>query len=101
MTDSDHRELAKVLSAVKGKVALSGYRGPLYDELYNSWWRIEADPKLCHSVKKQRTEVLWLNYDPTNIVEVDQELHLYEKQEDGYLCPTTKSEPSLTMFSIE
>ena len=99
MTDSDHRDLARVLSRVKGKVALSGYHCPLYDELYSSWWRIEADSKLCHSVKKKRTEILWLNYNPTDIVEVDRQLHLYEKQEDGYPCPTRKSESSLTMPS--
>ena len=80
MTDSDHRDLARVLSRVKGKVALSGYHCPLYDELYSSWWRIEADSKLCHSVKKKRTEILWLNYNPTDIVEVERQLHLYEKQ---------------------
>ena len=98
MTDSDHRDLARVLSRVKGKVALSGYHCPLYDELYSSWWRIEADSKLCHSVKEKRTEILWLNYNPTDIVEVDRQLHLYEKA-DGYPCPTRKSESSLTMPS--
>ncbi len=66
MTDRDHQELARVLHNVKGKVALSGYHGPLYDSLYADWWRIEADPKLCHSVKTERTEILWVNYEPSN-----------------------------------
>src|SRR5437867_3005643 len=52
MTDADHRALANVLHQVKSKVALSGYHCPLYDELYGDWWRVEADPKLCHSVKQ-------------------------------------------------
>ena len=34
MTDRDHRVLAERLRHVEGKVALSGYHGPLYDELY-------------------------------------------------------------------
>lgn len=64
MTDDDHRELACVLGSVKGKVALSGYHCELLDNLYNGWQYIEAPPKNCHSVKKPRTEVLWVNYDP-------------------------------------
>ena len=99
MTNSDHRDLAKALNRIKGKVALSGYHGPLYDELYGDWWRIEADPKLCHSVKQERTEILWLNYDPKDIVGAGQQLRLYEKQENKYLCLTAKSEPSLTTLS--
>ena len=68
MTDRDHRELASALRAVKGKVALSGYHGPLYNELYGDWWRVEADAKMCHSVKQERTEVLWTNYAPEDAV---------------------------------
>ena len=64
MTDADHRILSKVLHEATGKVALSGYDGPLYDQLYGDWFRCEADPKLCHSVKKERTEILWTNYEP-------------------------------------
>jgi DNA adenine methylase len=35
MTDDEHRELAKVLHNVKGKVALSSYHCDIMDELYN------------------------------------------------------------------
>lgn len=63
MTDEEHRELAHVLHAVKGKVALSGYHCDLLDNLYSDWRYIEAEPKNCHSIKKPRTEVLWINYE--------------------------------------
>lgn len=63
MTDHAHRELAHCLYHVKGRVALSGYRSPLYDELYADWRRIDAPPKLCHSIKKARSEALWVNYE--------------------------------------
>jgi len=63
MSDEDHRRLAKTLRGVKAKVALSGYRCALMDELYGDWNRVEAPPKMCHSVKTARTEVLWMNYD--------------------------------------
>jgi DNA adenine methylase len=64
MTDTDHRELAKILRSVQGKVALSGYHCDLMDELYGDWYVVKAESKICHSVKSIRTEVLWTNYDP-------------------------------------
>jgi DNA adenine methylase len=63
MTDRDHRELAEVLTNVKGKVALSGYRCELLDKLYKDWNCVEAPSKQCLSVKQLRTEILWVNYD--------------------------------------
>ncbi len=63
MSDACHRQLAKTLHRAKGRVALSGYRSPLYDKLYGDWQRIDAPPKLCHSIKKERTEALWVNYE--------------------------------------
>lgn len=62
MSDSEHRQLAKRLSKVKGRVVLSGYECPLMDELFGSWRTIHAPSKLCHSVKKERRETLWLNF---------------------------------------
>jgi len=69
MTDAQHRELAHVLRNVKGKVALSGYRCALMDELYGDWHSIEAMAKNCHSIKQLRTEVLWVNYEIEGAVE--------------------------------
>jgi DNA adenine methylase len=63
MTDNDHRELAEVLTNLKGKVALSGYRCELLDKLYKDWNCIESPSKQCLSVKQPRTEILWTNYD--------------------------------------
>ena len=63
MTDGEHRQLAHVLHHIKGKVALSGYRCDLMEELYGDWHSIEAGSKYCHSIKQPRTEVLWVNYD--------------------------------------
>jgi DNA adenine methylase len=62
MKDAGHRDLAQVLSRVKGKVAISGYRCDLMKELYKDWRCVEAPPKNCHSIKKMRTEALWTNY---------------------------------------
>jgi DNA adenine methylase len=62
MTDDQHRELAAVLHKVQGKVAISGYQCALMDELYGDWSHINGPSKLIHSVKQERTEVLWMNY---------------------------------------
>jgi DNA adenine methylase len=64
MTDAEQEQLAKALRNVEGKVALSSYHCRLMDELYRGWRCLEAPAKLCHSVKTQRVEVLWVNYDP-------------------------------------
>ena len=61
MADAEHLELARVLSRSKGKVAISGYRCDLTDEVYKKWRRVDAPPKQCHSIKKLRQEALWLN----------------------------------------
>jgi len=63
MTDDEHRKLAHALHNVEGKVALSGYRCDLMEELYSGWHSIEATSKYCHSIKQPRTEVLWVNYE--------------------------------------
>ena len=62
MKDAEHRELARVLTNVKGKVAISGYRCELMDEMYAGWRSVEAPTKHCHSCKQPRTEALWMNY---------------------------------------
>lgn len=67
--DESHRRLAKALHATPASVILSGYPSDLYDELYGDWHQIDI-PVLAHSSNSvtasrgQRTEVLWLNYDP-------------------------------------
>ncbi|MBA3248058.1 MAG: DNA adenine methylase, partial [Pyrinomonadaceae bacterium] len=57
LTDEQHRALATTLRQAKGKVAISGYRCELMEELYAGWRQIEAPEKMCHSVKTPRTEV--------------------------------------------
>ena len=76
MTNEQHRELASVLRSVKGKVALSSYHCDLMDELYGDWDYLEADERLCHSVKETRQEVLWVNYDPKEESEWNQQKSL-------------------------
>ena len=65
ITDRDHRKLAKALHSALGMVAISGYHGPLMDELYSDWRCAEAPVKNTHSVKQPRQEVLWTNYNGT------------------------------------
>ena len=62
MTDEDHVHLAKVLNHARGRVVLSGYRTDLYDRLYKSWRRVDAEERNCHSVRQPRRESAWLNF---------------------------------------
>jgi DNA adenine methylase len=62
LNDQEHIELYRVLSQLEGKVAISGYYCPLYNDLYKDWNVHEERSKKTHSVKTERTEVLWTNY---------------------------------------
>jgi len=63
MSDDQHRELAEMVSQVKGRVLISGYACPLYDrELFRNWRRVEIDHRADGG--RPRTEVLWMNYEP-------------------------------------
>ncbi len=62
LMESEHVQLAETLHRLKGKVALSGYRSKLYDNLFRDWRRYDAPAKHCHSVKQERQECLWMNY---------------------------------------
>jgi DNA adenine methylase len=62
MSDGAHGKLSATLNKCKGKVAVSGYRCDTMDTLYSGWRRADAKPKMCHSIKKTRSEALWMNY---------------------------------------
>lgn len=57
--ESKHRVLSTIAHACKGMVALSGYRCPLYDELYGGWHQVKRETRGDNQAL--RTEVLWLN----------------------------------------
>ncbi|MES2367665.1 MAG: DNA adenine methylase [Pseudomonadota bacterium] len=60
MTDEDHIKLSEALKSVSGKVIVSGYPSPLYDEIFKDWQRVEKTGAFCDGAK-QRTEVLWMS----------------------------------------
>lgn len=66
MVDREHEELAEVLNAAQGMVALSNYQAALLDRLYPApkWRKTVAPARTVHSTKGKRVEVLWTNYDP-------------------------------------
>lgn len=60
-TEDEHRELAGALRTVAAAVVLSGYRSPLYDELYAGWDRVEMAARTTQGGDSDRVEVLWSN----------------------------------------
>ena len=63
MDDSEHEALAGVLTSIRGRAVLSGYRTELYDRLYAGWTRIDAPVRTAHSVRQPRQESLWINFE--------------------------------------
>ncbi len=62
MSDHEHEELADRLHLVLGKVAVSGYRCELMDNLYADWTLHLGPEKQSPSNKQLRQEALWTNY---------------------------------------
>ena len=62
MTDGEHEELFAVLQTIRGRAVLSGYGSELYDDLYSSWRRVDADERICHSARTNRQETVWMNF---------------------------------------
>ncbi len=62
LTDDQHRDLLAFLRTLKGKVILSGYPSPIYDEALQGWVRHQR--KALADGAKERTEVLWMNFQP-------------------------------------
>jgi DNA adenine methylase len=61
-TEAQHRDLAEQLLDCTAAVVLSGYASPLYDELYESWDRVERRTYTGQAhTKSERVEVLWSN----------------------------------------
>jgi DNA adenine methylase len=59
LTDADHAELLAFLKTLVGKVVLSGYPHPLYDDALTGWTRVER--KALADGARERTEVIWKN----------------------------------------
>jgi DNA adenine methylase len=66
LTDTQHRKLLRLLSRVKGMVAVSGYSHPIYERMLRGWERHETTTIASGNGSQtaetvRRTEVLWLN----------------------------------------
>lgn len=65
MSDGEHRNLSYLLHGIKGKVIICGYPCDLYNDLYRHWRRVDrAAYAGGQSGRVDRTECLWLNFNP-------------------------------------
>lgn len=62
MTDEDHEELLDALLSHRGPVVLSGYDSSLYNDRLKGWHREEAVSYT--QTMKEKTEILWMNFEP-------------------------------------
>lgn len=66
LTDANHAALLDTLRGLRGKVILSGYANPLYDDALADWRRIEK--VALADGARERTEVLWLNFEREGLI---------------------------------
>jgi DNA adenine methylase len=59
MSDGEHEALVSGLSGLRGRVIVSGYRCPLYDQLFSGWRRVDAAAHADGA--RGRVESLWLS----------------------------------------
>lgn len=67
MHDEKHVELLDLLLTLKGKVMLSGYPSPLYDEKLAHWHKVDFDlpnNSAAGDSKERMTERVWCNFAP-------------------------------------
>jgi DNA adenine methylase len=65
MSEDEHRELLAAIQRCQGKVLLSGYPNPLYDQELRGWRRVDfaIDNKAAAGKTKRRmTEAVWMNF---------------------------------------
>jgi DNA adenine methylase len=64
MTDAQHIALLTQLKGVQGRVMVTGYASPLYDDLLSGWTRLTRSHFAASGAGAQnRTEVLWIKPD--------------------------------------
>ncbi|OSH35392.1 hypothetical protein XJ76305_1616 [Enterococcus faecalis] len=66
-TNHQHEELLTTLINHQGKVILSGYESTMYNDTLKNWNKITQNTKVGITTEKKsnRTEVLWMNFEPT------------------------------------
>lgn len=67
MTNEEHARLLMLLSGIKGRFLLSGYRSDLYDDAAKRWgWKCHTFDMPNNSAggktKERRTECVWMNF---------------------------------------
>lgn len=65
-TDQDHIDMVKVCNDLKGKAMICGYDCTLYQAILKSWHM--AKRSAFADGAKERTECLWMNYPPENLL---------------------------------
>ena len=71
MTNAQHEELLTLLLASKAKVILCGYQHPIYDDMLSGWRRVTRQARASGAVGGVlRTEVLWMNYQPSEHLDI-------------------------------
>ena len=67
MSYEEHVVLLDQIQSSDSKIAISGYSSDLYNEALKDWFRYEDRLKNLAGRRGKRQEILWTNYDPSEI----------------------------------
>jgi DNA adenine methylase len=70
MSVEQHEQLLDLLIGLKGKVLLSGYPSPLYEQRLTGWHKVDFDlpnNSAAGATKERKTERIWCNFKPAAI----------------------------------
>ncbi|NBJ93226.1 DNA adenine methylase [Parablautia muri] len=79
MTDADHEEMLKTILQVKAKVMVSGYESEMYNDYLHRWHRKYF--KSCAEQGRPRMEVVWMNYESSVQMSLDDFILFQRKNE--------------------
>ncbi len=69
MTDDDHEELLKTITASKAKIMISGYESEMYNDYLQGWHKEQFSS--CAEHAGSRTETIWMNYEYNQQLSLD------------------------------
>lgn len=67
MSFKDHKSLLRLIKSCESKIAISGYHNKLYDLELKDWYLFEDEEKSLAGPRGSRQEILWTNYDYTEV----------------------------------
>jgi hypothetical protein len=89
MTDAQYHRRCKLILTMAGEVVLSGYPNPIYDRYLSGWRRVTRRMRVYgrwtpkYASRPNKTEALWMNFDPGTVNPEGSTVHRATSREHG------------------